>query len=119
MRKSHNLSANVSFKTNILLDRPLYAFKNMYKYFSAIYRQKYNLHFQPFIGVDDKSQEGLFTNSDDGTDVPQIWRSGEPNNHGDDGEDCVYVETKVNKNMRDGRWNDAKCSLKTEFICEM
>ena len=21
----------------------------MYKYFSAIYRQKYNLHFQPFI----------------------------------------------------------------------
>ena len=23
----------------------------MYKYFSAIYRQKYKLHFQPFIGV--------------------------------------------------------------------
>ena len=22
----------------------------MYKYFSTIYRQKYNLHFQPFIG---------------------------------------------------------------------
>ena len=23
----------------------------MYKYFSAIYRQKYNLHFQPFLAV--------------------------------------------------------------------
>ena len=31
------------------MDRPLYVLKNMYKYFSAIYRQKYNLHFQPFI----------------------------------------------------------------------
>ena len=49
MRKYHILSANVSFKTNVLLDRPLYVLKNMYKYFSAIYRQKYNLHFQPFI----------------------------------------------------------------------
>ena len=28
---------------------PLYVSKNMYKYFSAIYRQKNNLHFQPFI----------------------------------------------------------------------
>ena len=49
--KEHILSANVSFQTNVLLDRPLYVLKNMYKHFSAIYRQKYNLHFQPFIVV--------------------------------------------------------------------
>ena len=39
----------LSFETNIVLDLPLYVLKNMYEYFSAIYRQEYNLHFQPFI----------------------------------------------------------------------
>ena len=30
----------------------------MYKYFSAIYRQKYNLHFQPFIELELALAEG-------------------------------------------------------------
>ena len=53
MRKQHILSAHVSFETNISLDLPLYVLKSMYKYSSAIFRQKYNLHFQPFTDMHD------------------------------------------------------------------
>ena len=52
--KLHILSANMNFKANILLILPLYILKNMRKYFSAIYRQKFNLHFQPSIDLDDQ-----------------------------------------------------------------
>ena len=49
MRKWHISSANINFEANILLFLPLYILKNLRKYFSAIYRQNYNLLFHPPI----------------------------------------------------------------------
>ena len=45
------LSADINFKAKTSLNLPLYVLKTLPKYFSAIYRQKYNLHFQPSIAV--------------------------------------------------------------------
>ena len=41
----------MNFKANILLILPLYILKHPLHYFSTIYQQNYNLHFQPSIGV--------------------------------------------------------------------
>ena len=39
----------MNFKANLLLILPLYVLKTLLKYFSDIYRQNYNLLFQPSI----------------------------------------------------------------------
>ena len=62
MRKWHILSANQNFKVNILLILPLNILKNLFKHFSAIYRQKYNLHFQPSIDMAHPHTGGLESN---------------------------------------------------------
>ena len=54
MCKWHIESANLNSKANILLILPLDIFKNLRKYFSAIYQQYYNLLFQPSIEDLDK-----------------------------------------------------------------
>ena len=42
-------SANINFEAKILLNLPLYVLKNLCKHFNAIYRQNFNLLFQPSI----------------------------------------------------------------------
>ena len=60
VRKWHILSANMNFKAKILLILPLYILKNLRKNFNAIYRQKFNLHFQLFIAkIGEESHEGV------------------------------------------------------------
>jgi len=42
---------------------------------------------------------------------PRFWNSGEPNNVGHHGEDCVTIYSS-------GHWNDATCSNSEAWICE-
>ena len=47
----------MNFKANVLLNPFFYVLKNLRKCFSAIYRQNHNLHFQPSIAPQIRSQE--------------------------------------------------------------
>lgn len=40
------------------------------------------------------------------------WATGEPNNYGEEGEDCVEM-------MPDGKWNDHYCLTKRGYICRI
>ena len=41
------------------------------------------------------------------------WLSGEPNNHGDSGEDCVVMNPHI------GTWNDQGCWSSHYYVCEI
>uniref|UniRef100_UPI00398EC91E hepatic lectin-like isoform X1 n=2 Tax=Pristiophorus japonicus TaxID=55135 RepID=UPI00398EC91E len=43
--------------------------------------------------------------------TPTFWADGEPNNIGNQGEDCVHTDDK-------GQWNDNVCTMKYPWICE-
>ena len=38
------------------------------------------------------------------------WATGEPNNSGEDGENCVEMKSN-------GKWNDAYCLMKFGYMC--
>ena len=64
-----------------------------------------------WIGLDDKSNEGVFVWID-GSDLEWAnWGSGEPNDYGS-GEDCAHVTT-------DGIWNDNVCSSQFAYACQV
>ncbi|XP_071504222.1 C-type mannose receptor 2-like [Diadema antillarum] len=68
-----------------------------------------------WIGLNDKHHEGQWFFTDMRRLRPELntlWSSGEPNNKGD--EDCV-----VWPYGSDEKWNDAECSQKHSFICEI
>ena len=63
-----------------------------------------------WIGGNDIDEEGTWKWTDGSPFEFTFWKSGEPNNKGD--EDCMelWVGNK-------GRWNDKKCSAKGNFVC--
>ncbi|KAF7243935.1 Hepatic lectin [Varanus komodoensis] len=66
-----------------------------------------------WIGLSDVNVEGEWKWID-GTDYRtsyKKWRSGEPNVHGDHGEDCAQIHIA-------GEWNDVQCNYKSFYICE-
>ncbi|KAM9449565.1 uncharacterized protein Hap1MRO34_022097 isoform 2-T4 [Clarias gariepinus] len=78
-----------------------------------ISKQKVNGQIYVWIGLSDRETEGEWKWVD-GTPLNTVfWASGEPNNiHGD--EDCVVIYSDDSGNF----WNDNKCSVKLNWICE-
>ena len=50
---------------------------------------------------------------DGSTAFYSYWLSGEPNNYGDSGEDCVVMNPHI------GKWNDQACSSSHYYVCEI
>ncbi len=63
-----------------------------------------------WIGANDIAVEGSWVWLNEGQLVYSNWRSGEPNNSGN--EDCARFREW------DGLWNDWKCGNKSSFVCE-
>ena len=66
-----------------------------------------------WLGLNDLAKEGTFVWDSSGK-TPSFtdWKSGEPNNKGD--EDCV------NLFIHDfAKWNDASCHSKYRFVCQL
>ena len=61
-----------------------------------------------WLGGSDNAYEGQWLWANGSPMTYTNWYSGEPNNHGGN-EECLH--------MRDGKWNDIKCSRKLDFIC--
>jgi cysteine-rich repeat protein len=66
-----------------------------------------------WIGATDAAIEGQFAWSDGSPFGYDNWRSGEPNNKGNNGgeEDCAEIEG-------DGQWDDQPCEKTKYYICE-
>ena len=64
------------------------------------------------IGVNDISTEGSYIFVDGSPVTTTYWAPKQPDNHGNN-EDCVhYVPNKQ-------KWNDARCDLKKNFLCQI
>lgn len=63
-----------------------------------------------WIGLSDEAIEGDFRWISGDPLVKKAWRTGEPNNLGD--EDCVEWV------LEDGLWNDVPCSIERQALCE-
>ena len=70
---------------------------------------------EAWIGYSDITNEGHWewTNPSGRCDKYTHWRRGEPNNSWNN-EDCGAIVKSWN-----GQWNDAKCSSKYSFVCEI
>lgn len=69
-----------------------------------------------WIGANDRVAEGTYAWTDGSSATYTNWRSGEPNNAGD--EDCVHVDPQSDGGDTRGGWNDADCGLSDRFVCE-
>ncbi|XP_058240739.1 CD209 antigen-like protein A [Hemibagrus wyckioides] len=67
---------------------------------------------EAWIGLSDRDKEGLWTWVDGTPLITDYWKSGEPNNLGD--EDCAVIWGNLQKKG----WNDLQCSTKLLWICE-
>ncbi|XP_038065014.1 alpha-N-acetylgalactosamine-specific lectin-like [Patiria miniata] len=65
-----------------------------------------------WIGFDDQAEEGNFVWTDGSAGSYTGWRSGEPNNSGN--EHCANLPKSW-----DGEWNDTKCGTPRQYICKM
>ncbi|XP_004641302.1 mannose-binding protein A [Octodon degus] len=64
-----------------------------------------------FLGITDEVTEGQFMYVTGGRLAYSNWKTNEPNDYGDEGEDCVILKT-------DGFWNDLSCRASCLAICE-
>ncbi|XP_044850475.1 low affinity immunoglobulin epsilon Fc receptor-like isoform X1 [Mauremys mutica] len=64
-----------------------------------------------WLGLSDSEEEGEWRWVDGSPLSVRFWASGEPNNVGQQGEDCGSFRF-------DGKWNDAHCSMTEHWICE-
>ena len=72
-----------------------------------------------WIGINDKSEEGKFSYASDGKSLTYTnWNPGQPDD-GENNEDCGYLRDKKYKNNKKFKWNDAPCSSKKSFICDI
>lgn len=46
------------------------------------------------------------------------WRPGEPNDAGQDGEDCAVLLARYEPAHDEGRWNDIACGRTRAYVCE-
>ena len=65
-----------------------------------------------WIGFTDSASEGTFVWLSAETPSYTNWRSGEPNNAGQAGEDCASL-------IEDGGWNDVNCENPLPYYCEV
>ena len=69
-----------------------------------------------WIGINDITNEGVFTYDSDGKNISWTnWDSGEPNNYKDK-EDCTQIRWK-----NSGKWNDVRCADSyhmNSFVCK-
>ena len=78
-------------------------------------RREYNYAFQifgqstPWIGLNDRHQEGHFVGSDGCVQGFLTWANGQPDNNGD--EDCVQLSTKLGM-------SDNQCTQRFRFLCK-
>ncbi|XP_068195592.1 CD209 antigen-like protein C [Antennarius striatus] len=68
-----------------------------------------------WIGLTDLQTEGKWEWINNVTVSNGYWIRGEPNNHGEDGEDCGAI---ANIKLPLQTWFDAKCSSLKEWLCE-
>ena len=67
---------------------------------------------QYWIGATDADSEGFFQWISGAAWSYTNWASGQPDDHGNDGEDCVHLRT-------DGTWNDLPCnSIYAKPLCQ-
>ena len=66
-----------------------------------------------YIGLDDRAREGTFTWTDGSRVSYTRWHSGEPNNVGIGGEDCVQMRIDSRS------WNDIPCRDQLPYVCEI
>ncbi|KAM9214380.1 uncharacterized protein RG961_012868 [Leptosomus discolor] len=64
-----------------------------------------------WLGLTDRHQEGNWQWVDGSSLTRAFWGNGEPNNVGQDGEDCATLHPN-------GFWNDALCSNAETWVCE-
>jgi hypothetical protein len=64
-----------------------------------------------WIGLNDRAVEGRFVWVTGAPVTYTNWQSGEPNDYGLSGEDCVEMYTS-------GLWNDESCGDSLRFVCE-
>ncbi|XP_072923100.1 C-type lectin-like [Hemitrygon akajei] len=64
-----------------------------------------------WIGLNDRSEEGIYTWSDGSSYSYRNWSQGEPNDGGHN-EDCVHIHYSGSP-----EWNDYPCGNKCGFIC--
>ncbi|KAM9115146.1 C-type lectin domain family 10 member A-like isoform 4-T4 [Pangshura tecta] len=64
-----------------------------------------------WLGLSDSAKEGEWRWVDGSLLSVRFWASDEPNNFGQQGEDCGSFRS-------DGKWNDVICSLTGHWICE-
>ncbi|XP_028409435.1 alpha-N-acetylgalactosamine-specific lectin-like [Dendronephthya gigantea] len=67
---------------------------------------------QVYVGLNDITKEGVFVWSDGSPNLYAKFRSGQPNNDGN--EDCVTLE----ENFGDAVFNDRQCVEEKRFFCE-
>ncbi|KAG9259859.1 CD209 antigen-like protein D, partial [Astyanax mexicanus] len=68
---------------------------------------------ETWIGLTDQDIEGVWKWVDGSSLASGYWKSGEPNNYGD--EDCV---ASGYKGWKTWSWHDFSCSYETHWICE-
>ena len=64
-----------------------------------------------WLGLTDAETEGVFRWVDGTLPGWTAWNTGEPNDWGDDGEDCTEL-------LGNGLWNDLSCGGERRFVCE-
>ena len=72
-----------------------------------------------WIGLSDLGNEGDWRWTD-GTEITgyEKWRSGQPNNHEDNQHCGAILKGNYYGANYDAEWNDEKCSLTLDYICE-
>uniref|UniRef100_A0A8C5S9D0 C-type lectin domain-containing protein n=1 Tax=Laticauda laticaudata TaxID=8630 RepID=A0A8C5S9D0_LATLA len=64
-----------------------------------------------WLGLSDTEKEGTWHWVDGSPLKERSWRKGEPNNGGNNGEDCAVL-------YKEGKWNDIHCDKRVKFVCE-
>ena len=67
-----------------------------------------------WIGFDDSMAEGNFVWVTGEPTAYTFWAPGEPNDGGQNGEDCALT----NRAGQAGRWDDRPCAMNYAFVCE-
>ncbi|KAB2901385.1 MAG: hypothetical protein F9K40_08570 [Kofleriaceae bacterium] len=71
-----------------------------------------------WLGIQDWDEEGEWRTLAFEPVAYTAWLDGEPNDEGDEGEDCAVLLARFDPAPHAGRWNDVPCSLERAYVCE-